>query len=365
MTGAFHRLPNGGRIDRLKPLDFHFDGKRLQGFEGDTIASALLASGVDLVGRSFKYHRPRGIYSAGVEEPCGLVTLDEGARRDPNVASTTYELRQNLRAISQNRWPSLKYDALSVNRLAGPMLAAGFYYKTFMGPSKKSWMRYEPLIRRAAGLGVATLEPDPDRYEGRHEFCDLVVVGAGPAGLAAALSAGRAGALVLLVEQEFLAGGALLNEPVGSPAAEWLSAMLVELESLPNVQLATRTTVFGLYDHNTLGLLERRDHEQPDPSSGRARQVVVTVRTKSIVFATGAIERPLVFNNNDRPGVMLAGAARAYLNPDERYVHAGAEPLSHKHDAGGNDPERGAHPASRRGEARHAEARRRMARWLR
>ncbi|MGH6959591.1 MAG: FAD-dependent oxidoreductase, partial [Dongiaceae bacterium] len=191
---------------------------------------------------------------------------------------------------------------------------AGFYYKTFMGPTRGAWMFYEPFIRRAAGLGKGTFEADPDRYEGRHDFADVLVIGSGPAGLAAAIAAGRTGARVTLVEQDALLGGSLLTEPVGGPADGWLTELIAELGLLRSVRAITRTTAAGLYDGNTVVLLERRDHRYPDPAKGEARQVAVTVRAKAIVFAAGALERPLVFSNNDRPGVMLAGAARTYLN---------------------------------------------------
>ncbi len=309
-----YRLPKGGRIDRRRPIAFLCDGKPQIGFAGDTIASALLGNGVSLLGRSFKYHRPRGVFSAGPEEPNALLTLGEGGRREPNIVATTAELVDGIVAQSQNRWPSLALDLMAINQLAAPVLGAGFYYKTFMGPAKKSWMRYEPLIRRAAGLGKAGVAADPDRYEGRHEFTDVLVIGAGPAGLAAAIAAGRSGARALLVEQDFALGGSLLSEPAGGPEADWLAERIADLARLGNVTVLTRTTAFGLYDGNTAGLIERRDHERPDPASGRARQVAVTVRAGAIIFATGAIERPLVLANNDRPGVMLASAARTYLN---------------------------------------------------
>ncbi len=314
MSGQRNRLPEGGRIDRNRVLGFSFDGKRYQGVHGDSLASALLANGVRLVGRSFKYHRPRGIVTAGVEEPNALVTLHDDGRREPNTPVTTVELYDSLRAESQNRWPSLAFDVSAVNGLLGPVFSAGFYYKTFMGPRKKSWMFYEPFIRRAAGLGRGTREPDPDRYEKMQAFCDLLVIGAGPAGISAALSAGRAGARVILVDQQAVIGGALLDRPVGAPSDDWLQGAMTELESLDNVEVLTRTTAFGVYDGNVVGLIERVADHMPAPEAHGVRQRYWTVRPQQLVLASGAIERPLVFGNNDLPGVMLASAVRSYLN---------------------------------------------------
>ncbi|MBZ9708932.1 sarcosine oxidase subunit alpha family protein [Mesorhizobium sp. ESP7-2] len=305
------RLPAGGRIDRTQPIDFSFDGRTLNGYRGDTLASALLANGVTLTGRSFKYHRPRGIFSAGPEEPNALVTLGAGGRREPNLPATTLELTEGMAVESQNRWPSLGFDLQSINGLFAPFLSAGFYYKTFMGPTRRAWMFYEHFIRRAAGLGRAGTEPDPDRYEVRHLFADVAIVGGGAAGLSAARAAAMAGASVALVEQDFLLGGQLLSERSEDEAAAWLKAIETELAGLPNVTVLRKTMAFGTYDGNTLGLIERND----DPvAEGAARQVFTMLRARSIVFAAGAIERPLVFANNDRPGVMLASAARTYLN---------------------------------------------------
>ena len=309
-----HRLARDGRVDRSTPLAFTFDGRRRAGLKGDTLASALLANGVRLVGRSFKYHRPRGIFAAGVEEPNALVTLGEGARREPNIPSTTVELVDGLWAESQNRWPSLRLDLMAVNAFLAPLLPVGFYYKTFMGPTRRAWMAYEPLIRRAAGLGRAGELPDPDRYEIRHAFCDVAVVGGGPAGIAAARAAAGAGARVALIEQDTELGGTLLAEAIDSPAAAWIDPQLDALRDLPRLEIMTRTTAFGLYDGATLGLIERRDHARPDPAAGTARQCLIVLRTRAVVLATGAIERPMLFADNDRPGVMLASAARAYVN---------------------------------------------------
>jgi methylglutamate dehydrogenase subunit C len=305
---AFRRLERGGRIDRSKPVSFTFDGKPLNGFAGDTLASALLANGKTLTSRSFKYHRPRGIVSAGVEEPNGLFTIGQN---EPNIPATTVDLTEGLAAKSQNAWPSPDFDLMAVNSLLSPMFQSGFYYKTFMGPFKKSWMFYEPFIRRAAGLGKGSYEKDLDRYDTAHEFCDVLVVGSGPAGLAAALAAGRSGARVVLVEQDSEFGGQLLSERMVDFEA-WRKAQVAELASLSNVKIRARTTAQGFYDDNFVVLLQR--HEISDAAKGKPRQTLISLRAKSIVFATGALERPLVFSNNDRPGVMLASAARTYLN---------------------------------------------------
>ncbi len=310
---AFRRLAAGGRIDRSKPVTARFDGKPLNGFAGDTLASALLANNNVLIGRSFKYHRPRGFLSAGVEEPNGLFTLGEGGGTEPNIPGTTTELIDGLVARSQNAWPSPGFDVMAVNSLASPLFQSGFYYKTFIGPFQKSWMFYEPFIRRAAGLGRATFASDPARYEMRHEFCDVLVVGSGPAGLAAALTAGRSGARVVLAEQDSLLGGSLLSE-TDAENEVWREQILAELQTLKNMKVLSRTTAQGLYDGNLAILVERRDHLKPDPAKGEARQIVISLRAKTIILATGALERPLVFSNNDRPGVMLASAVRTYLN---------------------------------------------------
>ncbi|MDX8519166.1 sarcosine oxidase subunit alpha family protein [Mesorhizobium dulcispinae] len=311
MSSNPKRLAEGGRIDRGRPLEFSFDGSKLTGLQGDTLASALLANGVSLVGRSFKYHRPRGIFSAGAEEPNALVTLGTGGRREPNLPATMLELADGMVVESQNRWPSLTFDVQSLNSLFAPFLSAGFYYKTFMGPTRRAWMFYEHFIRRAAGLGRAGVEPDPDRYEVHHAFADVAIVGGGPAGLSAARAAANAGARAALIEQDFRFGGQLLSERPGSAAGTWLEALETELKGLRNVNLMARTTAVGLYDGKVLGLVERRDDAQV---AGQARQTFTILRAGAIVFATGAIERPLVFSNNDRPGVMLASAVRTYVN---------------------------------------------------
>ncbi len=307
----------GGLLDRSAPVSFTFDGKTYSGFKGDTLASALLANGVRLMGRSFKYHRPRGPLTAGSEEPNALVELRTGARQEPNTRATVAELFDGLAANSQNRWPSLAFDAMGINDLFSDFLTAGFYYKTFMWP-KAFWEKlYEPVIRRAAGLGSLSMEADPDTYEKGFLHCDLLVIGSGPAGLAAALTAGRAGARVILAEEDFTPGGRLNAETYGldgKPASEWLANVLDELRSLTNVRILTRTTVYGAYDHGVYGALERVADHLGNPGKDLPRQILWRIYSKRAILCAGATERPIAFENNDRPGIMLAGAMRAYAN---------------------------------------------------
>lgn len=314
MTSAAGRSPAGGRIDRSQTVPFVFEGRELSGYAGDTLAAALLANGVSLIGRSFKYHRPRGFMSCGVEEPNGLLTLGSGGRRTPNVPATTTELFAGLVCERQNGWPSVDFDLMSITGSFASVFEAGFYYKTFMGPRRGSWMFYEPFIRRAAGLGQATHQPDPDRYDTSHAFTDVLVIGAGPAGLAAARAAGRSGCRVTLVEQDFMLGGSLLASPADGHEEQLRRSLELEVTSLPNVNVLRRTTAVGVYDGLTAVLVERRENANPDPAKGEAREIVVTLRARATVHAEGAIERPLIFGDNDRPGVMLAGALRAYRN---------------------------------------------------
>ena len=308
------RLATGGRIDRTQPLNFTLEGRTLQGYAGDSLAAALLANGITLAGRSFKYHRPRGFLAAGVEEPNGLMTLGSAGRTTPNIAATVTELYEGLQAQRQNGSPSVDFDLMAVNSLLAPLLGAGFYYKTFMGPRRGSWMFYEPFIRRAAGLGRAVHERDPDRYATRHEFADVLVIGAGCAGLSAALAAAATGARVLLVEQDHLLGGQLLAGRPATAGESWRTQVETALTGLPNVRILARTTALGLYDGNMAALLTRHGPQPADPLRGEARETLTTLCAKAIVVATGAIERPLVFGDNDRPGVVLASAAQAYAN---------------------------------------------------
>jgi len=313
------RTASGGRIQRTQPLRFSFDGKTYEGFAGDTLASGLLANGVHLVGRSFKYHRPRGIVAAGSEEPNALVTVRRDATRiTPNLRATQVELYEGLDAISQNRWPSLRHDFGRVNDLLAPFFPAGFYYKTFMWP-KKAWHGlYEPVIRRAAGLGEAPTLPDPDRYAQRYAHADVLVVGAGPSGIAAALAAADRGARVMLCDEQPEFGGSLLGDLSaqidGVAALAWVERSLAALRQNPKVTLLSRTTAFGYFPHNFIGLNERITEHLAAPAPGRLRERLWQVRARAVVIATGAIERPLVFPGNDRPGILLAGAAQTYLN---------------------------------------------------
>ncbi|VFU09976.1 Sarcosine oxidase subunit alpha (fragment) [Methylocella tundrae] len=317
MSGGGFRLGSGGLIDRSRPLSFTFDGRSYQGCAGDTLASALLANGVRVVGRSFKYHRPRGVLSAGHEEPNALVELRSGARREPNVKATTIELYDGLVASSQNRWPSLGFDVMALNGLLKPVFAAGFYYKTFMWPASFWEKIYEPVIRRAAGLGRASALEDPDSYEHSNAHCDLLVAGGGGAGLMAALTAGRSGAKVILCEDQPRLGGRLLDEREsvgGQPAAQWVNSVAAELAAMPNVRVFSRASVVAAFDGGVFAALERVADHLPEPPPFTPRQRFWRIAARRAIIATGASERPLAFPDNDRPGIMLAGAVRSYLN---------------------------------------------------
>lgn len=318
MAGTY-RISGQGRLTPAKTARFTFDGKPMTGLAGDTVASALLANGVHLVGRSFKYHRPRGILSAGAEEPNALVTVErDAARKTPNVRATVQELYDGLTVNSQNRWPSLSFDVGAVNDLASPMFSAGFYYKTFMWP-KAAWHKfYEPNIRAAAGLGIAPDQPDPDHYSARYAHCEVLVLGGGAAGLAAALAAAETGVRVILCDEQADFGGALRYEKGavidGQDGWSWAQATVAKLAAMDNVTVLSRTTAFGYYAQNFVGLVERVTDHLSRPGRDEPRERLWQVRARRVVIATGAIERHMVFANNDRPGVMLASAARTFLN---------------------------------------------------
>ncbi len=318
MSGT-NRIAGAGRLTPARTARFTFDGRTLTALEGDTVASALLANGIHLVGRSFKYHRPRGILSAGAEEPNALLDVSrDAARRQPNVRATVQEVFDGMKVESQNRWPSLAFDVGGFNDLLSPFFAAGFYYKTFMWP-KAAWHAiYEPFIRRAAGLGVAPTEADPDHYASRYAHCDVLVIGAGVAGLSAALAAAKAGAKVILCDEQPDVGGALRYERGttidGKDGWDWAQATARTLAAMDNVTVLTRTTGFGYYNHNFVGLVERVTDHLPALDKALPRERLWQVRAKKVILANGSIERHMVFANNDRPGIMLASAGRTYLN---------------------------------------------------
>ena len=310
------RITGKGLIDRDTQVTFRFNGASYMGHQGDTLASALLANAVRLVGRSFKYHRPRGILTAGSEEPNALVEIAEDGQQTPNTRATTQEIFNGLEARSQNHLGPLGWDLLAINDFGAPFLSAGFYYKTFMWP-RSFWEKlYEPVIRRAAGLGRLSPNADAAPYEKAWASCDLLVIGAGPTGLMAALTAARAGADVILADEDFRMGGKLLScddTIAGQPALLWVEATLAELVSLPNVRLMPRTTVTGAYDNGVFGALERVGLHLP-ADAHLPRECFWRINTRRAILATGALERPIAFPLNDRPGIMMAGAVQTYLN---------------------------------------------------
>lgn len=309
-----HRLPEGGRIDRRRVLEFTFDGHTYLGYAGDTLASALLANGVRCIGRSARYHRPRGIHSADAHTDTA-VQVGRGARITPQQAAACTELYEGLTAASLAGWPGLEHDVLAASDWLARLRPAGYQHKTLI--YQAPWRLAEPWLRRFAGLGRAPVHPDPDRYDKMNAHCDVLIIGAGPAGLAAALTAGRSGARVILADAQTEPGGSLLTTRAtldDRPAGDWLARTVRELRALPELRLLTRTTAFGWHDHHFVTLLERRsDHLPPGVTDG-PRQRLWRVRARQIIVATGAVERPLVFGNNDRPGVMAASAVSAYLN---------------------------------------------------
>ncbi|MCF6327015.1 MAG: sarcosine oxidase subunit alpha family protein [Devosiaceae bacterium] len=312
-----NRLAKGGQIERSLPLSFEFDGQQLGAFSGDSLASALLANDIKLVARSFKYHRPRGIFSAGSEEPNALMTLGKGKYREPNCKATSVELYEGMAARTQNAWPSIGFDVGALASAFSPFLPAGFYYKTFMWPSA-FWERiYEPIIRQAAGLGSASTLPDPDQYDVQHEFCDLLIVGSGPAGLAAAIEAGRAGLRIMLCDEDFAMGGRLSSEKLhigDQNCAEWANSCLAELASMPNVRICASTAIVGRYDGCTyLGVQKLSGGPLSKAQQTYAEKLWIIVPAQ-VIMSTGATERSLVFGGNDRPGIMLASAVRTYIN---------------------------------------------------
>ncbi len=316
---AQNRVAGHGFLSPAKKINFSFDGKICEGLEGDTLASALLANGIHLTGRSFKYHRPRGILSSGPEEPNALVGISrDKARSQPNVRVTVQELYDGLDAASQNRWPSLSFDVSAVNDGLSAFFPAGFYYKTFKWPAKAWDKFYEPVIRAAAGLGVSPTEQDPDHYSNRYAHPDVLVVGGGLAGLTAAFAAAETGAEVIICDENPQMGGMALADTSlainGQSTTEWAAEIADKLQEMDNVRFLTRTTAFGYYAQNFVALAERITEHLARPDAELPRQRMWQVRAKRVILATGAIERHMVFADNDRPGIMLAGAARDYLN---------------------------------------------------
>lgn len=313
MSQQTYRTDTGGTIDRTRPIHFTFDGQPYTGFAGDTLASALMANGVRLLGRSFKYHRPRGLLGMGVEEPNALVQLRIGNRTEPNIQATRIELFDGLVAESQNRWPSLRLDIGALTGAFGKLFPAGFYYKTFMWPAS-FWMTYEAVIRRIAGLGKAPTLRDPDRYAHRYAHCDVLVIGGGPAGIAAASAAAKSNARVILIDAAPKLGGALLGTRLNiddTSGAEWATIQAAELAKNTNVQVLTRTMAAAYYDHNTIIAVEHMGDHTANPAAHTPRQRTWHIKATEVVLATGSIERPLVFAGNDLPGVMLASAAQS------------------------------------------------------
>ena len=309
MSGV--RMERLGRVDRGRTVAFTFDGKSYQGFAGDTLASALLANGVTLFGRSFKYHRPRGLVGAGSEEPNALVSVSRGpGRRTPNLLATQIEIYDGLTATSQNRWPSLEFDLGSITNRLSFLFPAGFYNKTFMWPRSFWETLYEPAIRRMAGLGEAPREADPDHYAATYAHCELLVVGAGPAGIEAALGAANGDKRVIVIDEQCEIGGDALSDPA---LWAWLEQSVTTLREAPNVRILSRTTAFGYYHDNFVGAVERLTDHRPDHGGG-LREKLWRIRAAEVILAQGAIERPLVFAGNDTPGVMLASAAQTWLN---------------------------------------------------
>jgi len=310
------RLDNGGLINRDKKISFKFNGKNYSGYEGDTLASALIANGVHLVGRSFKYHRPRGFFGAGVDEPYAMVQLTRSNESIPNVRATEQELFEGLEAKSVNCWPNVNFDIGAINNFLNKFFPAGFYYKTFMWPKSFWYKVYEPFIRKTAGFGVVSPNHDQERYEHKYEYCDLLVTGSGPSGLASAYAAAQNGARVILAEDKARFGGSLLTSEVSignQTGKEWAEKIISELKSMPNVIVKNRSQVFGYYDHNMLVMSERISDHLPKTNKYTPKQRLWYIRAKEVLISSGSIERPLVFGNNDTPGVMLSSAAKEYL----------------------------------------------------
>ncbi len=311
-----YRLDKIGLINRDKKISFKFNGKKYFGYEGDTLASALIANGVHLVGRSFKYHRPRGFFGAGVDEPYAIVQMIRDGATDPNVRATEQELFEGLDAKSVNCWPSVKFDIGAINNFLNIFFPAGFYYKTFMWPKSFWYYIYEPFIRKAAGFGSASTKHDTERYEHKYEYCDLLIAGSGPSGLASAYAAAKNGAKVILAEDKPRFGGTLLTSDVNignQSGKDWSENIISELKEMPNVIVKNRSQIFGYYDHNMLVMSERVTDHLPKSNKFIPKQRLWYIRSKEVLISSGSIERPIVFGNNDTPGVVLSSAAKEFM----------------------------------------------------
>ena len=315
------RIKTSKFIDETYKISFRFNGKTYYGYKGDTLASALLANDIHLVGRSFKYHRPRGIMTAGSEEPNAIVQLHNNtSRTEPNVRATEIEIYDGLEASSQNCWPSVNFDMGGINNFLSPVLPAGFYYKTFMWPAS-FWEKYEYFIRKSAGLGKSPMEPDPDIYEHRYVHCDLLIIGAGISGIIAAKTAAKNGYKTLLVEEKSYLGGSTIyqnsehfkiNNQISS---SWLEKEINEIKKIKNLEIKTRTSVAAFHGYNYLLARENlTDHLPLEQRNNKARHRLLKIRAKKVITATGSLERPLIFDNNDRPGILLSSAIEKYAN---------------------------------------------------
>ena len=310
------RLEKNGLINRNNKISFSFNGKKYYGYEGDTLSSALIANGIHLVGRSFKYHRPRGFFGAGVDEPYAIVQMIRDGATDPNVRATEQELFEGLEAKSVNCWPSVNFDIGAINNFLNIFFPAGFYYKTFMWPKSFWYHIYEPFIRKAAGFGSASIKHDTERYEHKYEYCDLLIAGSGPSGLASAYAAAKNGAKVILAEDKPRFGGTLLTSEVNignQTGKEWSENIIAELKEMPNVIVKNRSQIFGYYDHNMLVMSERVTDHLPKSNKFTPKQRLWYIRSKEVLISSGSIERPIVFGNNDTPGVVLSSAAKEYM----------------------------------------------------
>ena len=315
------RVKASNFIDETTRISFKFNGKTYYGFKGDTLASALISNNVHLVGRSFKYHRPRGIMTAGSEEPNAIVQLgSDKALTEPNVRATEVEIYEGLEATSQNCWPSVNFDIGGINNILSPFLPAGFYYKTFMWPAS-FWEKYEYFIRKSAGLGKSPTEPDPDIYDHKYIHCDVLIIGAGISGIIAAKIAAKNNLKTLLLEEKNELGGSTIYQNSdffkiqNKKSSDWLKNEINEIKKLSNLEIKTRTSVAAFHSYNYLLARENlTDHLNKEEKKNKVRQRLLKIRAKNVIIATGSIERPLIFNNNDRPGIMLSSAVKKYAD---------------------------------------------------